>query len=606
VTRVLTSTVFRSLGAGAPFLRGAGALLGGLLLASAVPGLVAAAHAQEKWVRIFDGKTLAGWEGRTDVFRVEDGAIVAGSLTAPMPRNEFLCSLAEYGDFVLRLEFHMPGDKMNAGVQFRSQRIPDDHEVIGYQADMGDGWWGALYDESRRNTLLAKPDDAVIARALVKDGWNQYAIYARERHVRLFINGHLTVDYTEPDTTLEQRGRICLQIHSGPPGEVRYRHIEIREFVPRPQIAASPSDAVRFRTHVVTHDFIAEGIAVGDVNRDGRPDLVAGAYWFEGPSWTPHAFREPRRFAVHTEYSDAFLSFAFDVDGDGWVDIVQVGAPGREAVWYANPGGTGGHWTRRPVHPAVASESPRAEDVNGTGRPDLLFLDRDASQKVWLEPPSGTRDGNWTRHAISAAMPGPRVGRLAHGLGFDDVDGDGRKDVIAIDAWWRAPERAGDPWVEHPAALGEPAAQMFAYDIDGDGDADVVSSSAHDYGIWWHEQVREPGGRVSWKTHTIDDRVSQTHALAVADLNGDGIPDLVTGKRFFAHNGNDPGAFEPSVLLWYQGGRDANGRPTWTPRLVHGDAGVGLQVLVVDVTGDGRLDIVTASKKGVYVFERLP
>ena len=147
---------------------------------------------------------------------------------------------------------------------------------------------------------------------------------------------------------------------------------------------------------------------------------------------------------------------------------------------------------------------------------------------------------------------------------------------------------------------------MFAYDVDGDGDADIVSSSAHDYGLWWHEQVREPGGGVEWKTHTIDDRVSQTHALAVADLNGDGIPDLITGKRFFAHNGNDPGEFEPSVLLWYEGGRDVNGRPAWTPRLVHGDAGVGLQVRVVDVTGDGRPDIVTASKKGVYVFERLP
>jgi hypothetical protein len=240
-----------------------------------VPGLIAAAHAQEKWVRIFDGKTLAGWEGRSDVFRVEDNAIVAGRLTAPTPRNEFLCSLAEYGDFVLRLEFHMPGDKMNAGVQFRSQRIPNDHEVIGYQADMGDGWWGALYDESRRNTLLARPDDAVIARALTKEGWNQYAIYARERHVRLFINGHLTVDYTEPDTALEQRGRICLQIHSGPPGEVRYRNIEIRELVPRPQIAAAPSDAVRFRTHVVT--------PTSSPRASRSPTSIATA----GPTWSP-------------------------------------------------------------------------------------------------------------------------------------------------------------------------------------------------------------------------------------------------------------------------------------------------------------------------------
>jgi hypothetical protein len=190
------------------------------------------AAAAETWVALFDGQTLAGWEGRTDVFRVEDGAIVAGSRTAPTPRNEFLCTVGEYGDFVLRLEFLMPGDGMNAGVQFRSQRIPNDHEVIGYQADMGDGWWGALYDESRRNRLLAKPDDEVIARALDKDSWNQYVIDARGHRVRLFINDHLTVDYTEPDASVEPRGRICVQIHSGPPGEVRYRNVEIRELAP--------------------------------------------------------------------------------------------------------------------------------------------------------------------------------------------------------------------------------------------------------------------------------------------------------------------------------------------------------------------------------------
>lgn len=197
-----------------------------LCASAAVAPPVAAAG---KWVSLFDGRTLSGWEGRTDVFRVEDGAIVAGSRTAPMPRNEFLCTLAEYGDFVLRLEFHMPGEGLNAGVQFRTQRIPDDHEVIGYQADMGDGWWGALYDESRRNRVLAKPDDDVVARALRKEGWNRYMIEARGPRVRLSLNDQLTVDYTEPDATIPQRGRICVQIHSGPPGEVRYRNIEIRE-----------------------------------------------------------------------------------------------------------------------------------------------------------------------------------------------------------------------------------------------------------------------------------------------------------------------------------------------------------------------------------------
>ena len=132
-----------------------------------------------------------------------------------------------------------------------------------------------------------------------------------------------------------------------------------------------------------------------------------------------------------------------------------------------------------------------------------------------------------------------------------------------------------------------------------------MSSSAHDYGLWWHEQVRDSAGAARFVRHTIDDRVSVMHALATTDLDGDGKVDLVTGKRFLAHNGNDPGEYDPSVLLWYRGGRDAKGQPTWTPYRIDGDAGVGLQVVIRDVTGDGRADIVSSSKKGVFVFERI-
>ena len=163
-----------------------------------------------------------------DMFRIEDGAIVAGTLDEPIPDNEFLCTLTDYDDFELRLEFRLiGGEAANAGVQFRSQRIPDHHEVIGYQADMGDGWWGALYDESRRNRILAPADSAAVEEALNRGEWNEYVIRADGRRIRLAINGYETVDYTEPEEAIPQTGKICVQIHSGPPGEAWYRDISI-------------------------------------------------------------------------------------------------------------------------------------------------------------------------------------------------------------------------------------------------------------------------------------------------------------------------------------------------------------------------------------------
>jgi hypothetical protein len=146
---------------------------------------------------------------------------------------------------------------------------------------------------------------------------------------------------------------------------------------------------------------------------------------------------------------------------------------------------------------------------------------------------------------------------------------------------------------------------MYAHDVDGDGDQDVIGSSAHQHGIWWFEQQRSADGHRSWKQHTIEDRLGQTHALLVLDLNGDGFQDILTGKRFFAHNGHDPGEYDPSLLLWFAGGRDAQGRPTWTPYVIDEDAGVGLQVVVQDVIGDRRADLLFASKKGVFLFERV-
>ncbi len=205
-------------------------LLSALLLA----GAALAADEEPKFQTLFDGKSFAGWEGNLDHFRIEDKAIVAGTLERPIERNEFLCTEREYGDFELRLEFKLLGKGANAGVQFRTKRIPNHHEVIGYQADMGDGWWGSLYDESRRNTILAKADEKLIAKILEPEDWNEYRIRAEGPRIQLWINGEPTVDYTEKDAEVARSGIIAVQIHGGPPSEAWYRNLEIRELKAKP------------------------------------------------------------------------------------------------------------------------------------------------------------------------------------------------------------------------------------------------------------------------------------------------------------------------------------------------------------------------------------
>jgi hypothetical protein len=183
----------------------------------------------QEWISLFDGKTLDGWEGNRDVFRVQDGAIVAGTLDRPIPRNEFLCTEKTFDDFELQLKVKLVGEGANAGIQLRTVRIANHHEVIGYQADMGEGWWGKLYDESRRNRVLAEPPASVDMRRVVRPhDWNDYRIICEGPRIQLWLNGTQTVDYTEPDEQIARKGVIAVQIHSGPPSEAWYKDIQIR------------------------------------------------------------------------------------------------------------------------------------------------------------------------------------------------------------------------------------------------------------------------------------------------------------------------------------------------------------------------------------------
>jgi hypothetical protein len=392
-------------------------------------------------------------------------------------------------------------------------------------------------------------------------------------------------------------------------------------------VADGAEPSVSFRRHRLDDKFRSEGVAVGDLNQDGRPDIAAGFVWYEAPEWTMRvvASEPPSPSNVllgsppHYDpkgYSNSFCCYVEDLNRDGWADLIVVDFPGTPTWWFENPRGQDRAWTRHQCTGVTNNESPDFLDLDGDGRRELVAaVSPDARQpdgpqrQMAIIRPVEDPLGVWRIQAISTpAAPGTR--RYSHGLGVGDLNRDGRWDVLCADGWWEAPDSSlsdASPWAFHSAQFGErsgsgegKAAQLCVYDFDGDGDQDVLATSPHAFGIWWHEQA--DGGK--WVAHEIDGTFSQTHAVCLADINSDGLMDFVTGKRWWAHAQGDPGGEQPAVLFWFELQRQ-QGRPVWTPHLLDQDSGVGTQFTVADVNADRLLDVVVSSKKGVHWFEQV-
>jgi len=378
--------------------------------------------------------------------------------------------------------------------------------------------------------------------------------------------------------------------------------------------SAVAAPAVTFKRQVIDPRFFAESIAVADVNKDGKPDLIVGPYWFEGPAFTKKTETRAALFYDKEGYSDAFISSAFDVDGDGLIDSVQLGWPGRAGLWYKNPGKAGGDWARFLLHPAIGSESPEFLNLLA-GQPSVLLLTT-AKKLGYVTRDPAKPEAPWTFHPIS---PEGEWQRYTHGIGAGDINGDGRADLLTANGWWEQPASvAGDPlWKFHPVDFGKGGAQMYAYDVNGDGRADVITSiDAHKYGLSWFEQLPPAAGSTepTWKEHPILSRdpaeklggvqFSQPHATILADIDGDGLLDIVTGKRHWAHGSKgDPEPNAPAVLYWFKLVRDpATKAVTFEPHLIDDASGVGTQFVVADLNGDGRLDVAVGNKAGVFAF----
>jgi hypothetical protein len=273
--------------------------------------------------------------------------------------------------------------------------------------------------------------------------------------------------------------------------------------------------------------------------------------------------------------------------------------PGEPGYWYENPRNKPGQWKERPFAPSVCNETPLFTDLLGDGHGVYVFGCNGAL--AWFAPDKDI-EKPFDMHVIAPGPKAPGTDRYSHGIGVGDINGDGRNDVVINTGWWEAPaDRTAENWTFHKADLGPDCANMLVYDVDGDGDSDVVSSSAHAYGIWWYEQKPSPDGPV-FVQHEIARDWSQSHAMILADMNGDGIMDLVTGKRHLAHNGGDPGEKDPAVMYWYELRRPEKGKVEFIPHKFDDSSGVGTQFLVCDFNGDGRLDVVTSNKSGVRVF----
>jgi hypothetical protein len=306
-----------------------------------------------------------------------------------------------------------------------------------------------------------------------------------------------------------------------------------------------------------------------------------------------------------------------DINGDGWPDQIVVGFPGNPALWYENPKGADGFWPEHQVWHSACNETPLYTDLFGDGHRVLVMgwqpkgKDNEG-QMAWLSPGSDPSQP-WEMHAVSEpsapGKPVPGTFRFAHGLGVGDLNGDGRNDVICTGGWWEQPKegkKSDQPWPFHPAALGDAVADMIAYDVNQDGKADVIASSAHQFGIWWFEQGEAKNGSPVFTKHDLfPNLVSETHALIATDIDGDGLKDLVTGKRFWSHGKNEPGSDQPARLYWITARRASERGISFMPREIDDQSGIGTQFVVADFNGDGLLDIVTANKKGVFLVEQV-
>jgi FG-GAP-like repeat/FG-GAP repeat len=384
---------------------------------------------------------------------------------------------------------------------------------------------------------------------------------------------------------------------------------------------------VAFLTHRLGTDH-AEGISLLDMNGDGFDDLLSGAYWYENPGadggeWKQHQFRT---VGIHNEFVNDCGEWVVDVDHDGLPDLVTTGWISNGLWWYRNPGpkatAAGEMWKAEKITDSFDTEGGAFADINGDGKPDLALAHYNRSGILWVDFSKSTPQ---VHHLGGREQDG-------HGIGIADINGDGKADVLTTHGWFEQIDADHDRWKWHGDwDLGDAGFPILGYDVNHDGKLDIIYGQGHGYGLYWLEQAGTPTAP-KWIRHTIDESFSQSHALLLVDIDGDGIPELITGKRYRGHSGDDPGSYDPVVVYAYKLPvkdqrtttkqrrkttqstnsttmqiADPSDDPVFTriALSVNGTASAGTQFLAADLDHDGDIDLASAGKLGAHVFENL-
>lgn len=366
----------------------------------------------------------------------------------------------------------------------------------------------------------------------------------------------------------------------------------------------------KFERQQLANVYYSEGANAGDLNGDGKPDVVYGPYWYEGPDYKVKHEIYPPKEQNREGYADNFFNWVYDFNGDGRNDILVVGFPGKPGYVYENPGNSDKPWKKHEVLKSVSNESPQFVNLVGDAQPELVCTSNGQFGYASFEPKKGFEP--WTFHSISVmAAPKP----FGHGLGMGDVNGDGLQDILITTGWFEQPKEKADGvrWEFHEAKFGGSygGAEMYSYDVNGDGLNDVITSvQAHDFGLAWYEQVKVDG-KVTFKEHLImgnkpaDNKYglvfSELHSVALVDVDGDGLKDIVTGKTYYSHHKGSPMWDAGAVVYWFKLTRTKAG-VDWVPHKIDDKAGIGRQISIVDVNGDKLPDIVVGGMVGTHVL----